>query len=704
MKKQVIKLLQDWIAYSESDFWIYPGTEYICYGTGYNGWGVQTHQKAFGAIAVLAVEIGDKDLLDKAIRMLRFNLATHIEGTLMCADRSKWGHTWISVLGIERMMHGVYAIFPYLTSADKELLKKVLISEADWLLDSYPIVAGLKKNNKPESNMWNGAFLYRVAQMYPNCKNAERYVEKAERFLFNALSIESDKDNEEFVGANFYNTYALNHHGYLNVGYMVITLSQIAMLYFTCIQNGYKVPKNLFRNMEGLWQLVKSCTMPDGRLMRIGGDTRVRYCYCQDYLVPVWLLFRNYLKDKDCDKFLRGWIDIVQIEVNANGDGSFLSDRCSRFKEDSPVYYTRLESDRANSLSMILMWMQDVECTDTFAVLDTWHDEAHGAAFSNSDEAFISWSWSGGDDPMGLCIPKSDSTLAEWGSNMFPEVAGVAKLHKSEPTEHKERIFENGFTSIGKSELSEQIFLSESQNSEELGNQFLAFAALPDQKTAVVFQMFKLLENKRSYITKIRGVNIKVPNDIYNGRKRTYICQSGEQTHAFLEEKITEVGNWVNVEQKVGVHLLYGRELLKICSPASRETWIHEFSYSGIDSGNLYCDVICSECNMKHQIFWGDQVIIDNGFAVTVGDAEATQKLCDDTKALNVSCDDNIFVRYASVIGQDGKQYLFVVNFGDVSASVAVDTERSLYSVEDKEKYKSTFTVESMTARLFCVQ
>ena len=32
---------------------------------------------------------------------------------------------------------------------------------------------------------------------------------------------------------------------------------------------------------------MKSCIYSDGRLLRIGGDSRVRYCYCQDYLLPV---------------------------------------------------------------------------------------------------------------------------------------------------------------------------------------------------------------------------------------------------------------------------------------------------------------------------------------------------------------------------------------------------------------------------------
>src|SRR5690554_3369375 len=149
--------------------------------------------------------------------MLRFSLESHIEGSYCCNDGEKWGHTWISVLGIERMMHSVEAIWDLLTDQDHALLKKVLISEADWLLEEYPIEAGLIENNKPESNIWNGAMLARVVLYYPDVPNAKRYKEKAIQFFINGISIEDDQFNETvydgqkvkdaFIGANFFNSY-----------------------------------------------------------------------------------------------------------------------------------------------------------------------------------------------------------------------------------------------------------------------------------------------------------------------------------------------------------------------------------------------------------------------------------------------------------------------------------------------------------------
>jgi hypothetical protein len=131
---------------------------------------------------------------------------------------------------------------------------------------------------------------------------------------------------------------------------MVITLSNAAMLHFHYRSRGLKAPKILYHNWDRLWKLVKSCIYDDGRLLRIGGDTRVRYCYCQDYLLQTLNMAADCLGE-DTDSWERGWIDTLKKEMAANGDGTFLSGRAEIFVEKSPLYYTRLESDRACCIS-----------------------------------------------------------------------------------------------------------------------------------------------------------------------------------------------------------------------------------------------------------------------------------------------------------------------------------------------------------------
>lgn len=121
--------------------------------------------------------------------------------------------------------------------------------------------------------------------------------------MLNAVSVPADAESNELfdgrslrewhVGANFFSSLALHHHEYLNVGYMVICRSDAALLNFAFRRRGMAAPAALYHHLKELWELVRELTFTDGRLARIGGDTRVRYCYWQDYSVPAWLLARD---------------------------------------------------------------------------------------------------------------------------------------------------------------------------------------------------------------------------------------------------------------------------------------------------------------------------------------------------------------------------------------------------------------------------
>jgi len=209
-----LPLLHAWAKAAEHYWYRCPHDPALgCYGTGYNSWGVQTNQKYLAAMATLAVHPDspagvDRDwALARAQAALRFSLASHVSVNGRCTDGTRWGHTWISALGIERMMHGVYQMESLLTSKDRADLKRVLTSEAGWLMECHTrdkhkgITAGLwqKDGNVPESNLWNGALLWRAAAMYPDHSSAANWQEYAHRFLINAVSIPADAQDESLV-------------------------------------------------------------------------------------------------------------------------------------------------------------------------------------------------------------------------------------------------------------------------------------------------------------------------------------------------------------------------------------------------------------------------------------------------------------------------------------------------------------------------
>ncbi len=184
------------------------------YGSGFNAWGVQTNQKYLSAMAVLAVKgqelasIDSGRALDRFLAALRYSLRTHLTGDMSGSDGSQWGRTWISALGIERMMHGVIGAMDCLDDEDRERLQRMMCDEADWNLFDHERhgrkgvranVWGASGENNPESNLWVGCHLWRTAQMYPEHPHAGDWTEAAHDFLINSVSVQSDADNADIV-------------------------------------------------------------------------------------------------------------------------------------------------------------------------------------------------------------------------------------------------------------------------------------------------------------------------------------------------------------------------------------------------------------------------------------------------------------------------------------------------------------------------
>lgn len=674
-----------------------------CFGPGDHGhWAVQANATAAAAFAVLATEPGldtaqagmsRDELLNWALCLVRFSLFSHRAGGGVTTDGLPWGHSWISALSLERMMHGLDALAEHLTPEDHDRLRDVLVSECNWLLDEYrrdpsqapgTIAAGVVNHNHPENNIWNGCLLHRTVRLFPDVPRREAYLEKGTAFLLNGISVATDAAATELVagrqlsawhvGANFFPSYALNHHGYLNVGYMVICLSNIAMLHFACRARGWQVPEGLYHHARELWQLVKTCTFPDGRLWRVGGDTRVRYCYCQDYAVPAWLLARDLFGDTEANGFEAGWLGILETEAAANGDGSFLGARLAPLAAASPLYYTRLEGDRAVSLSMGAYWHRRHESAVSavavaapapITVLTDWSDEYHGSLLVRGAKRLASWTWRAAESPQGHCLPVQASSMAEWQGNLGGCVRGLGLQHEihCEPTQLQ--AFPGGFATCGRAVVRSRQPLAEGDADYDAAAIDLACVALPDDRTLVVLQRARV--GTRTWLRTVKGLFLQVPNDIFNGGQRTAVTASGEfrlRGCPGTAQTLPLDGDWLNLDGCLSVVRLYGPPLC-IHQPAQRQIAIRGKEQGG---GHLHADEICCGCREGTEAFPPGTVLFDLAAAVLAGvDAEATRTLAAETSPAACPCPGSE-VRVVTLRGGDGRRYWIVANFGTAPA------------------------------------
>lgn len=665
----------------------------VCYGIGSHGhWSMQAHDTAFAAFAVLAADpatdpartgASREELRDTALAMLRFTLSTHQTGGGTCTDGSAWGHSWISALGLERMMHGIDALEPFLTEELTHGIRKMLVSEADWLLREYPVKAGLINDNKPESNLWNGALLHRTAWRYPDEPRAAAWREKGTAFLLNAISLPSDAKSdlrfagkplrEWHVGPNFFPSLACNHHGYLNVGYMVICLSNLAMFHFAARRQGATTPPELDLHARELWALVRACTFPDGRLLRIGGDTRVRYAYCQDYAIPMWLHALDRYGDGAAEQFESGWLGQVALERDANPDGSFMGERLARLRGVSPNYYLRLEGDKACSLSMGAYWRRvipDFPQTPVTAPeppMTRWEDAHHGAFFHRSPRRFASWVWEAAEKPQGLCLPPDRSDMAEWRTNLAGRILGVGHVNTNRVIRHSGSSFEGGFATAGRVAVQTQVFVSEGDLVEEVAVIDLAFAALPDSATAVIFQRSRMLH--RAYLREWKSLLLQIPNDIQNRRVRRFFWDGGSRMLRSLprrDERLNLPSRWLNVDDCLGAVILYGSSQFVLHRPGERQITIRNTpSHSHTDGGGgtLYAEEILLHADLDLKAWDKDAVLFDIGCAISSGEKHGrTAKRSRETPVPPTPSGD---LRMAWIPGADGATYLTAAHFGE---------------------------------------
>ncbi len=519
----------------------------VYYGTGEAAhWAVQCNQQMFGALAVLAELDQNEELMAQALAMFRYSLRTHLTGDLRCSDGKQWGRHWISVLGLERATPGLNVLEKYFTEDDRKRYRELRIFESDYRLNEYPVQASMdarKGANVPESNIWNAGFLMRTALDYPDLPQAERYLQKATGMMLNGLSIPSDaEDREHFyngkcvadwhVGPNFTENFSLDHHGYMNMGYSYICLSNLALLYFNFRERGQTPPPELFHHLKELWLTVKKLTFPDGRLLRIGGDSRTRYNYCQCFAVSAWLLAAELFQDEDAVRFEAGYLDLVEKEQSGNSDGSFYGSRLKELKDYSYFYYRRLEADPMHALSTGAYWRKKFAIPDQVISSPAqdncfWADDFHKAALLRTGNAVRSVVHRANHGQELLCLPLNRSDMAEWTQNLTGYLGGHYAAAEEIPEDVRLSGQGDRFLYSCAADITEKAPMGEGEEKYVVARRQYAAAALPDGKTLLVYERMKILK-ETTFTFGFRSLHCQIPNDVYNDFTRHWITERGQ--------------------------------------------------------------------------------------------------------------------------------------------------------------------------------
>lgn len=691
---RLTRRLEQWADAVDSHWQEFPGPRPLgCYGPGYRTWGVQSNWNYLAALATLSAQPGVQRPAHwraRALAALRYALASHTTGDRPCPDGAPWGCSWISVLGPERAFHGLVHLDPFLDGDDRAALRRMVTREAGWILRE--MIRGRERGlvanewnhsgrNVPESNIWNGAFLWRAAALFPGDPDAGAWREEAHRYLVNGVSLAADAVDQALVagkpvrdrhvGANFFPHYSLDHHGYLNVGYMVICVSNAALLHFDLKRADAARPESLDHGQAGLWSVLRRFLFQDGRLARIGGDTRVRYAYCQEYALPALLYAADQLRDPHALPLAENLVALMEREADANPDGSFYGTRLAGLRDSNPHYYTRIESDRAVALAAYLNQRPLVEAPppalQSFeaSVAGSWIEEEHGAVFHRSPRRLASFAWRAQGLAQALCTPPGDSSLAEWSLNLTPEIRFLGDLGDN-PGGHRRLLdgkvsaFEGGFWACGAIREGVEVRVDEGACCTDQALTQLAFAALPDGRTALGLQRVTAAADRTTYRRLVKSLHLNVPNDLFNGNRRTFFTAAGRLvlTAPPAGDALVPLNSpWVNVDDRLGLVALYGGNALLVDRSVKRRGGKYE---------TLFVEEITLASDRRLLRCAPGETLVDCGYAVLSGSDAA------ETAAFRGGPLDDLppEVRGAWATGAEGRRFAFVANFGTLPAAL----------------------------------
>lgn len=242
----------------------------------------------FGPYDARIVGHSREDLFKKTlVPMLRYLVVTHVTGSRPTSDGKPWGDAWQSAHWAQALGRGAWWVWADLPEDLRTGTLKIVAHEADRFTETTP-PHRVPFDTKAEENAWNSQILSVAALLMPDDPRRPGWEKAFQRWTLSALLRSADEQStavvdgrsvaEQFTGANLYDDFTLENHGFVHPDYMsCFSLSLGCALDYTL--TGRKAPESLLYNAAGLYENLKWFSLPDGGFVYPSG---------QD-----WALFRS---------------------------------------------------------------------------------------------------------------------------------------------------------------------------------------------------------------------------------------------------------------------------------------------------------------------------------------------------------------------------------------------------------------------------
>ncbi len=629
---------------------------------------------------------------DDALAAFRYCLHTHASNPSGPLDDVPWGSTGMSPKMADQLALAAEVMDGMLDDEDRERLARLIEYEADcnvllpWHLEHLdhgyyrkrpPVPTGRFGTSYPESNAWRANILGRALLADPDHEHAEGWRDSMLLHLANALSVPADAEDDTIwsgrpmrawhVGANLHPSFAMEHHGVFHPGYVNRTLLSLFSAWHAWHNAGQEPPDLLLRHVPEVWAVQRRLLLWDGRLAFPAGQDYPRYLWGQLYLLPVLTFVRLQFGCPVAGECEGRAAHLLLREQECNPDGSFCAGRLQAWRQEienpddvparrpAPSVYHRSQVDAAFYAGLAWWWGRcDAEPPPTEAPADLHQplaEPACGLVLHRGERRFASWSWRAwGSAAQGLVIPRDGDHMAEWEGNL------VSRFHLREGgidrrvLEHAEHVFEGGFGTIGRMAVGDDRILHH-----------VAFVALPDERTCVHLSRAWALEQIELLLHE--GLCLNIANDLFNDTRRVFYSQDGAREVEGVGAERKEMrldGPWVNVDDRLGIAALDGREHFTVAVDGTRQACGHSLCY----------DRVLHLWDARRRVLQPGSALEDSAVALIADvDAATTARW----PAWNVGpARTDAGLRAFTVRGMDDCWYLVAANFGTQTAEMMV--------------------------------
>jgi hypothetical protein len=246
----------------------------------------------------------EKLLAETIVPMMRYVVATHKTGTRTTGDGKPWGDAWQSAHWAQMLGRAAWWLWDDLPDDLREGVRRVVAHEAARFVDAVP-PHQIRRDTKAEENAWNSQIFSVAVLLMPDDPRRPEWEKAFQRWVMSSFLRPSDERSEaivdgrpvreQFTGANIYDDFTLENHGFVHPDYMTtFSLSLGCVLDYR--MTGREPPEACWYNTAGIYENLKWFTLPDGGFVYPNG---------QD-----WRLLRN-----------ADWLHVHLLMTVFGGDG-----------------------------------------------------------------------------------------------------------------------------------------------------------------------------------------------------------------------------------------------------------------------------------------------------------------------------------------------------------------------------------------------